>query len=450
MPTTDRPNVLFLIADDWSPLAGCYNSEQIQTPHIDRLAQQGTVFDHAFCTSPSCAVSRANVLTGQHSHTHGQYGHSHGINGFRTHEWMPSTPKLLRDAGYATGLVGKKHVEPASVYPFEFEQGAAAMSDARSPQAYEQGVRAFLQQAGERPFFCHVGMMDPHRANDETLFANDCVHEGESPVHYDPEALPVPGFLPDTPAVRRELAEYYRAVSRFDQCIGAVVRALAESGRADDTLIFITSDHGMPFPGAKASSFEGGHHCPLIVVRPDQQHRDIHSRALVNWLDFMPTILDWCGVEAPAGLPGRSLLPILEQSDPEGWDEVVFSHCFHEVTNYYPYRVLRGRRYKYVRNLAYQLPTPLPTDLFRSRMWQAVRDNDLDRLGRRARRHFLHQPREALYDLQNDPQETTNLIEQPELADTVRAMRERLTDFRFQTKDPWLEVSYQEGEIDAV
>ena len=106
--------MLFVIADDWSRLARCYGNEVIRTPHIDALAERGTVFDYAFCTSPSCAVSRACILTGQHSHTHGQYGHCHGIHGFRTHEWMQSTPAILRANGYATACIGKKHVGGAA------------------------------------------------------------------------------------------------------------------------------------------------------------------------------------------------------------------------------------------------------------------------------------------------------------------------------------------------
>ena len=117
----DKPSVLFLIADDWSRIARCYGNAAIQTPNIDALAEEGTVFDYAFCTSPSCAVSRACILTGQHSHTHGQYGHCHGIPGIRTHEFTQSIHKILQANGFATACIGKKHVEPANVYPFDYE-----------------------------------------------------------------------------------------------------------------------------------------------------------------------------------------------------------------------------------------------------------------------------------------------------------------------------------------
>ncbi len=440
-------SVLFIIADDWSRIAGCYGDSVIKTPHIDALAERGVVFDYGFCTSPSCAVSRACILTGQHSHTHGQYGHCHGIHGFRTHEDMQSIPKIVKARGFATGCIGKKHVEPISVYPFDFEPKV----DPRSPTDMADKVRGFLDQNQDSPFYLHVGSSYPHRAGKS--FGNEREHAGIEPVPYTPAEVIVPDFLPDVPAVREDLAEYYQSISRYDQVVGAVLGALERSGRADETLIFVTTDHAMPFPGAKASSFDSGHHCPLIISNPDQQKRGIHNHALMNWVDFCPTILEWCGVEHPDGsdaLPGRSLLPILEDDrlhpGDGAWEETYFSHCFHEITNYYPYRVLRGRRYKYVRNLAYQLETPLPSDLFRSMTWTAVRNDNIEMLGQRPREGFVHQGREALYDIQNDPAESKNVIDDRALADIVAEMRAKVMDFRKQTKDPWLEQSVQEGE----
>ena len=176
----------------------------------------------------------------------------------------------------------------------------------------------------------------------------------------------------------------------------------------------------------------------------------------MNWVDYCPTILEWCGVEPPQGevaLPGRSLLPILEDDTPHPgggtWEETFFSHCFHEITNYYPYRALRGRRYKYVRNLAHRLETPLPSDLFRSLTWTAVREEEIEMLGRRPRAGFLQQDREALFDMEADPDETRNLIAEPALAGVAAEMRAKLLAFRRETRDPWLEVSFQEGELDV-
>jgi N-sulfoglucosamine sulfohydrolase len=435
-------NALFLIADDWSRLAACYGNEVIKTPRIDAFADEGIVFDHAFCTSPSCAVSRACILTGQHSHTHGQYGHCHGLHGFSTHAHMSSTPKDLRRAGFATACIGKKHVAPTAVYPFEYEPQV----NSRSPADLADAARVFLGENRDRPFYLHVGFSDPHRAGQG--FANERAWRGVSEVTYRPEDIVVPDFLPDMPQVRADLADYYQAVSRFDHGIGQLLDVLQESGRDDDTLVIVTTDHGMPFPGAKASFFDSGHHCPFLMRTPDLSTRGMHHNALINWTNIRPTIQDWCGVPIAEDLPTRSLLPILSEPDIDGWDETYFSHCFHEIVDYNPYRVLRGRRYKFARHLAAGLTPPLPTDLFRSTSWTAVREQKVEQMGLRETRHVTQREPEELYDLWQDPQETTNLIDDPTLAEVASAMRNKLTDFRRRTKDPWLEVDFQEGRID--
>ncbi len=436
-------SVMFLIADDWSRIAGCYGNSVINTINVDRLAERGVVFDHAFCTSPSCAVSRACILTGQHSHTHGQYGHCHGIHGFRTHEHMTSTPKILGELGFATACIGKKHVEPASVYPFEYEPRVNSRS------VYDMADRAgeFFSENSERPFYLHVGFSDPHRSRGG--FGNENKYRDVDEVTYDPADVEVPNFLPDIAEVREELADYYQSVTRLDTGIGLMLDALEESGRADETLVIVTTDHAMPFPGAKASSFDSGHHCPFVLFAPGQQKCGMHSQALINWTNICPTVLDWCGLDVPENLPERSLLPILEEEDPDGWDETFFSHCFHEVTNYYPYRVLRGRRYKYVLNLADRLSTPMPTDIFRSKSWTAVRRDGIEELGERKTEKFVFQDREELFDIVDDPAESRNIIGEPGLQDVAAEMRRKVTEFRIRTKDPWLETSFQAGEWDG-
>ena len=444
-------NVLFLIADDWSPLAACYGNSILQMPRINEFAKRSIVFNSAFCTSPSCAVSRASILTGQHSHVHGQYGHCHGIQGFRTHPWMSSTPQSLREAGFATACIGKKHVEPVSVYPFEFEPKV----DSRMGADLAQAARSFLSENQDRPFYLHVGFSDPHRAPGG--YANERTYPGVPKITYSPDDVVVPPFLPDLPGVREDLAEYYQAVSRFDHSVGQLLDVLEESGRADETLIILTSDHAMPFPGAKASFFDSGHRVPFLLYHPELKAGGAMHQALINHLDIRPTIQEWCGIEAmstvstPAShpiapqLPGRSLLPILDTPAIDGWDEVTFSHCFHEVIDYNPYRVLRGRRYKYVQNIAADHLTPLPTDLFRSKTWTAIRETGATHMGIRSTQHTRQHAYEELYDLETDPIESTNRIHDPGLADVAEEMRNRLYAMRRTTHDLWLELDFQFG-----
>ena len=430
-------NVLLLIADDWSPIAGCFGNPVIQTPNVDALAKRATRFSNAFCTTPSCAASRANILTGHYSHTHGQYGHCHGIHNFHTGSHMPSIPKTLTEAGYAAGIIGKMHVQPESVYPWtqDFQK---VEGSTRSPQGMADRAREFFENVGDHPFYLHMGFSDPHRN-----FGNGPSYAEYDEVRYDPAELPIPDFLPDHPNVRGELAEYYQSISRLDAGFGRAIRALEEAGRAEDTMIIVMSDHGMPFPGAKGSSFDSGHKCPLLIARPGGG--EIESDALVNWTSIAPTVFDWCGVDAPEGLPERSLLPILDDAHPDGWEETFFSHTFHEVTNYYPYRALRGRKYKYVRNLYPELTTPLPSDLWRSPTWQAIEGEGLQ-MGKRSTEKFLHQDAEALFDIENDPTESTNLIDEPSLKEIAEKMRTQVREFRVRTDDPWVLASQQAGE----
>ncbi len=431
-------SVLVLIADDWSPLAGCYGNPVIHTPNVDALAARGERFSHAFCTTPSCAASRASLLTGLYSHTHGQYGHSHGVHNFHTQSQVRSIPRVLRDNGLATGVVGKLHVQPPEVYPWDF----APPVNGRDVQQLAARAEEFLTTCGDRPFYLHVGFGDPHRD-----FGNARPYPGVTEVRYAPDEVVVPPFLPDIPAVRAELAQYYQSISRLDTGIGMVLAALERSGRAGETLVLCLSDHGMPFPGAKASPFDSGHHCPLIVRHPETGHGGGVNDALVNWCNIAPTVFDWCGVQAPDGLPERSFLPILGQPHPEGWDETYFSHTFHEVTNYFPYRVLRGRRYKYVRTLFPELTMPLPSDLWASPTWRAVRDRGITMLGRRPTLRCLHHDAEALFDLDLDPVEAENRIGDPTLTGIAAQMRAKVQAFRQVTRDPWILASEQAGEV---
>ena len=439
---TPCPSVLLLIADDWSPLAGCYGNAVVRTPNIDSVAEQGMVFQRAYCTTPSCAASRANILTGLYSHQHGQYGHPHGVHHFSTHEHVRSLPALLNDCGVLTGMIGKDHVEPRSVYPF-FHYDKSRPWQTRDMAA---SARRFLDDAWGKRFYLQVGSMYPHRTGGDF---DPMVGDGHEPdVSYWPHEVIVPDFLPDTMEVRRDLADYYCFVTRFDRFVGEMLRELEHAGRTRDTLVLILSDHGMPFPGAKASSYNTGHHCPLIIRHPEGYRGK--TEGLVNWTDIAPTITDFLDVspeQCPEAWTGRSLLPLLSDPDAPDYELTWFSHTFHEVTNYYPYRAVLDGHYKYVRHLAYREPMPLGTDLYDSATWQQVLTDNIQRMGSRRTREVCFRPEEALYDLDDDPMETVNLIDEPGLQETVERLSEALIHMRLRTRDPWLELDYQQGRL---
>jgi N-sulfoglucosamine sulfohydrolase len=432
-------NILLLIADDHSPIAGCYGNSKIRTPNLDRLAASGTRFTHAYCTTPSCSASRSAILTGLHNHANGQFGHAHLPHNFHTHPDVQSIPRLLRAQGFATGVIGKLHVIPPEVYPFEYVSPGGEAGGARDVWGMAEKAREFLAGNKDRPFYLHVGYADPHRAGDSSGFANARSYPHVEARRYRPDEVVVPPFLPDTSEVRRELAEYYQSIDRLDQGIGFMLKALEDSGRADETLVIYISDHGMPFPGAKASPYDSGLHVPFIVRAPGLTPPGQVSRAMISLTDILLTVIGWAGTGLPDHpVHGRSLLPILQQERPSGWDAVVYSHTFHEVVNYFPWRGIRTRQYKYTKFLFPELTMPLPSDLWDSPTWQGLRRRGLERMGARAVEAVLHHTPEELYDIDKDPNETRNLAGLPDYAAILAELRKRVHRFRDETSDPWL------------
>ena len=467
--TPARQNILVIISDDHGQDLGVYGNPAIRTPNLDSLAGDGVLFTHAFATTASCSASRSVILTGLHNHRTGQYGHTHDYHHFASYDHVRSLPNLLGEAGYRTAIIGKHHVAPVAAFAFETVLPGAG----RNVVAMAERTREFLAADDERPFFLYFATHDPHRGGkylpdgsqapiEDTTIADDFGNprggfEGVEEVSFAPSEVIVPEFLPDNAAARAELVEYYRAVSRLDQGVGRLLEILREVGHYDDTLILYLSDHGIAFPGAKTTTYEPGLRSPLIVRRPGSKRRGLVNPAMISWVDITPTLLDFAGVEAPTydrlvstprlrvqmpakhGLHGRSFLPILEQDDPEGWDEIYASHTFHEIQMYYPMRVVRGRRYKLIWNIAHPLPFPFATDLWESATWQAAYQQGPKAMyGVRTVDAYLHRPKYELYDLEADPLEATNLAEDPEHAAVLAEYEAKLVDFQKRTEDPWL------------
>ena len=250
----------------------------------------------------------------------------------------------------------------------------------------------------------------------------------------------MPAFLPDTPVCRAELAQYYQSVSRIDQGVGRLVELLRKTGKLDNTWILFTSDHGIAFPGAKTTTYEPGLRVPLLVRGPGVRAGGHVSDAMISHIDLVPTILDLAGAKAPSGgLHGRSFIPVLNEKNAAGWDEIHASHTFHEITMYYPMRVVRQGRYKLIWNLAAPLPFPFASDLWEAPTWQDVWKQGPDATyGRRRVRDYVQRATFELYDLETDPDEIKNLAADPAHAARLTAMREKLKAFQKRTSDPWI------------
>jgi N-sulfoglucosamine sulfohydrolase len=430
-----RRNVVLVVSDDHGLQLGCTGDTAAHTPRLDGLAAEGTVFTQAFCTTASCSASRSVILTGLHNHRNGQFGHQHSYHDFDTHDWVKSLPVLLAAAGYRTGHIGKFHVQPEEVYHFQHRL-RCGKGGTRNPYMMAENCREFLAAEDEAPFFLYFCTSDPHRAGKG--FANNRGFPGAWEKEFAPDDVTVPPWLPDFPETRAGLARYYQSISRLDHGIGHLFDVLKETGHWDNTVVIYLSDHGPPWPGAKTTLYEPGMHSPLIVRSPDQPRRGIRCDGMVSWADLTPTILDIARAKGPGyDLHGRSFLPLVNKESAEGWDEVYASHTFHEVTMYYPMRVVRTRRWKYILNLAHQLPYPFASDLWASETWQATLKRNAEKYGQKRVKDYLNRPRHELYDLEADPWEGHNLANDPRHASTLADLQAKLKAWQEKTKDPW-------------
>ncbi|XP_077184323.1 N-sulfoglucosamine sulfohydrolase isoform X3 [Paroedura picta] len=281
-------NVLLIVADDGGFESGAYNNTAISTPHLDALAQQSLTFRNAFTSVSSCSPSRASLLTGLPQHQNGMYGLHQDVHHFNSFDSVRSLPFLLSKAGIRTGIIGKKHVGPEAVYPFDFaytEENGSVLQVGRNITRIKLLVRKFLRHQDERAFFLYVAFHDPHRCgHSQPQYGAFCEKFGNGetgmgwipdwkPQHYSPDQVQVPYFVQDTPAARSDLAAQYTTIGRMDQGIGLVLEELHSAGFGNNTLVIYTSDNGIPFPSGRTNLYWSGTAEPLLISSPEHPAR---------------------------------------------------------------------------------------------------------------------------------------------------------------------------------
>ncbi len=436
-------NIILMVADDHGKDAlGCYGNPIIETPNLDKLASEGVRFTNAYCTSASSAASRAVLLTGKYGHATGAYGHTHDYHHFSTYESVQSLPNILAKNGYYTARVGKYHLAPESVYHFETTFNA----DPRNTVEMAEVSSAAFNS--DKPFFLYFCPDDPHRSDftsppehwsDPNPFGNKPEgFQGVETKKYNPNDVLVPEFLPDNKETRAEIAEYYQSISRIDQGVGRLLELLEKSGKADNTLVIYISDNGMAFPVAKTTVYDAGIQLPCIIVDPKSDAHGVVNDAMISWVDMTPTLLDFAGVEpSKVKFHGRSFRSIIPQSTPKGWDTVYASHNFHEITMYYPMRVVHHRDYKLIWNAAWRLEYPFASDLWVSSTWQSIERAGLKKFGNRTRKDYLFRPEFELYNIAEDPFESRNLADKSAYKELLKEMIAELKAWQVETRDPW-------------
>ena len=330
-----KPNVLFLIADDWSyPHAGIYGDKNVRTPTFDWIAQHGASFSHAFCAAPSCSPSRASILTSRYPHQLESAGNLWSIFPNKFSNWV----SILNEHGYHTGKSRKGWA------PGDFEKGGYKHNPAgKNYESFED----FIQHRKKgQPFSFWFGSSDPHRPYEP----NSGVKTG-----MDRQTVEVPGFLPDVDCVRNDILDYYYEIERFDRECGAILHKIDQMGELENTLIIMTSDNGMPFPRAKANLYDYGTRMPLAIFWPKGLRDGRNIEEFVNFIDLGPTILEVANIDIPDDFSGHSVLSLLNGSE----DGRPRDHVFVERERHanvrkgdlsYPSRGIRTRDYLLIKN----------------------------------------------------------------------------------------------------
>ncbi len=430
------PNILFVFADDWSyPHAGIYGDKVVQTPHFDRIAREGILFDQAYVSAPSCTPSRAAVLTGQHFWRLQEGANLYGP----LRQEIPTYPDLLSQSGYHVGYthkgwapgeaVGRPH-NPAG-------EGFDSFSDFLSHRQNSQ------------PFCFWFGSFNPHRG----YAPGSGAAAGISPAEID---LPV--CFPESEEIRSDVADYYKEVQDFDTELGELLAQLEEMAELDNTLIVVSSDNGMPFPRCKSNLYDLGTRVPLAIRWGDEINPSFRTEDFVSLTDLAPTFLEAAGVSVPEVMTGHSLAAYwTEGKEPAEREAIFFGKERHvpgqEAGDWggYPSRAVRTGDYLYIRNFrpdrwpagtpAYDQATFFPAfyadvDGGPTRTYiLAERDKDKTH-AELFRLAFEKRPAEELYDLQSNPDQLHNVAGTPEYAAIQSALREQLTTELQATQDP--------------
>ena len=437
----DRPNILFCIADDWGwPHAGVYGDTIVQTPAFDKLAKEGVLFENAFVSSPSCTPSRSAILTGQQFWRLGE-----SANLWSTLDVnIPVYPLLLEKSGYHVGS-WRKSWGPGDLKAGGYDTTLPAGKE------YENGLEEFLNARPEDSPFCFwLGASDPHRGYDKGSGVASGIRSDE---------IQLPGFYPDAPEIRSDIADYYFEVQRFDADVAAAIDLLERKGELENTIIVVTGDHGMPFPRCKANLYDMGVRVPLVIWAGNNIKSTKRRVAeFVSLTDLAPTFLEMAGVDVPPQMSGQSLTPLLmtEGTDLEfsGRDHVVFGRERHvpgQLTPSmagYPSRGIRTDEFLYIRNFfPERWPAGVPdkaTHPFNSyadcddgpTKTYLVENEDTPGLEQFFEWSFGKRPAEELYNIENDPYQLTNLATDPDYESVKNSLSTQLMEELKALKDP--------------
>ncbi|HTY28424.1 MAG TPA: sulfatase [Mycobacterium sp.] len=416
MSQPQRDNVLIVHWHDLGRSLGVYGHPGVSSPRLDQLAAEGVLFTRAHATAPLCSPSRGSLFTGRYPHSNGLVGLAH--HGFEYRPGVRTLPQLLHEEGWYSALFGMQHETsfPARLGFDEFD-----VSNSYCEYVVERAQEWLTESAPIEegaPFLLTAGFFETHRPYP---------HDRYEPA--DAGAVEVPDALPDTPAVRGDIADFYGSIAVADAAVGRLLDTLTATGLHQTTWVVFMTDHGPAFPRAKSTLYDAGTGIALIIRPPGRL--GLPPRVydeLFSGVDLLPTLLELVGITPGDDIEGLSHAANLvgaEVFSAEVRDHVYTEKTYHD--SYDPIRAIRTKEFSYIENYARRPLLDLPLDIEESPSGRAVEP-------------FIGAPRPAreLYDLIADPTESTNLLADPSNTDAeaiADQLAERLNDWRRRTGD---------------
>ncbi len=414
----DRPNIIWLMAEDIGPDLECYGMEAVKTPHLNRLATEGIKFEHCFVTNPICSPSRSAMMVGTHQNKINAQHHRSNRKVPLHEDYKPFTYHL-RKAGYTTILGHHGVMQKGRKIDVNFKHKAIGKWDGESQFGLFDKYDTF--EKADQPFFAQIQLKVTHRGD----WWDEVRTTSKHPV--DPKQVVLPPFMADHPAIRLDWAKYLDQIEYMDDEVGMIRQELADKGLADNTIIIFIGDNGRCNIRGKGYLHAPGLHIPLIVHYPKQYRAGQVRTDIVTATDITASILEAAGLKIPKYMTGR---PIFKQKSKRKyafaardlWDEVEEQS-----------RAISSDKWKYIRNDKTEVPFDAGQaylEFYRPAVHVMRALKEKGQL--KAAEQFFFQatkPQEELYDLEHDPYELNNLANHPNHNKRIQKLRKRLSRY---------------------
>ena len=414
----EKPNFVFIIADDCTFRdIGVYGG-QAKTPNIDQLATEGIRMTHCFQAAPMCSPTRHNIYTGQYPVKTGAYP-----NHTQTYRNVKNITHYLKPLGYRVALSGKTHIGPKQIFDFEY-------TGKRNNPDMQAISKLFAESnENETPFCLFACSNEPHTP----------WNKGDAS-QYPTEKVVLPPYIADTPVVRENFSRYLAEITYFDQQVGEILDLIDQHNLRDDTLVMVVSEQGNAFPFAKWTCYDSGLQSAMVVRWPGKIAAGRVTNAMVEYCDVTPTFVDLAGGELADELDGKSMSALLRGKTDQHKEYVYGEMTTKGIingTDCYPIRSVRSRQYKLIRNFNHEAKFTNACTKHEAFQSMVAAADAGDKQAAELVHKYHWRPEIELYDVINDPLEMNNIVDEDKYATQIAKLSNKL--------DAWMKQQGDEG-----